>query len=106
LVAERIAYWQKDRRDLAEFEWSMFPRGNISSGWDYISQDRLSAVLADTPKRIKDYYLLPGLISIWQTLYTEAQALPAADLWIWSFYPDSQYWKNGLAKLRAIPAVS
>jgi hypothetical protein len=89
-VAKRIGHWQNDRRDLAEFEWSMFPRRNISSGWDYVSQDKLSAVLADTQKRTKAYYLLPGLLSIWQTLYTEAQALPAADSWIWSFYPDSQ----------------
>jgi hypothetical protein len=93
-VAERVDYWIEDRRDVAEFEWSLFPRRNVSSGWAYVHEDRLSALLADTQKRVKEFYLLPGRISVWQTLYTEA--LPAADSWIWSFFPDSQYWKNAL----------
>ncbi len=46
-------------------------------------------------KRIKEWYLLPGILWRYHTLYNE---MPPPDSWIWRHYPDGDIWKETIEK--------
>ena len=76
-------YWGNKGRTTSEFEWSMAPRVADSS----------SLIPTDKSLRMRDFSLLPGLLSKWYYLYNE---IPSGDSWVWSFYPDGKEWKQAI----------
>jgi hypothetical protein len=89
-----IESWQRDplmafREDAA---WSMFPRPNTTFRFDgtkrKVQQDK---VLSTKQLRRKEYFLLPGVLFRGLTLYN---ATPPLTSWMWSYYPDGEYWRE------------
>jgi hypothetical protein len=44
--------------------------------------------------RMREFYFLAGYLLKWYVLYQE---LPAKDHWAWTWFPDSEKWKEGIS---------
>lgn len=96
-----------------ELQWSMSPRhammGDPSADEDYwiaLSREKelKLPILKDEVARRKEYFLLPGYLHKWISLY---QQVPSQDSWVWQWFPDGEYWKqvtrkHGIGVLRQV----
>jgi hypothetical protein len=80
-----IKYWQRRNRPVTHFNFFMVPRhpANIHNK-RMRTQEKI---------RMREYFLLPGNIFKWLTLYRN---VPPPTLWVWSGFPDGEEWKNFL----------
>ena len=88
-------FWdRKRRRDRRPEDWQfdVFPRHSPTAAWSHgglsISNQ---LVMDDESKRKREYFLLPGQLMRWYELYGE---FPPSSSWVWSWYPDGQFWKE------------
>jgi hypothetical protein len=91
-------YWLKGDRDFAEFEFALAPRHDVHADWDwygYASKRGRDIMSSDLEARMRDYFLLRGLIFRWWLFY---QSLPEDTSWVWKWYPDGDIWREGVAK--------
>jgi len=56
--------------------------------------------LATDSLRLHDYFLLPGQLLKWMTLYRGQ--IPPAESWIWQWFPDAPYWQARFAQQLAV----
>lgn len=95
----QIEYWQGiDPKDAKPEAWhfDVFPRHPITADWSHANTGVLIAnILNNEGARLREYFLLPGLLVKWYELYGQA---PPASSWIWTWYPDGQFWKRQVAK--------
>jgi cytoskeletal protein RodZ len=89
LSARHISYWQRKDRSNYAMEYALAPREPIESNV------RDFPVPLSESVRMREYSLLPGLIFKWYALYNQ---VPAADSWIWSFFPDGVAWREAVEK--------
>jgi len=78
----------------SDFVWSMAPRQPIGLDYDYwqaLRYPSFHAVLKDKERRMKEYFLLPGMLHKWINLYNETPPLTS---WVWSWYPDGVEWRE------------
>jgi hypothetical protein len=82
-----IQYWQRRNRPLTEFNFSMVPRhpANIHN----------KRIRTQENIRMREYFLLPGNIFKWLTLY---HTVPPPASWVWSWFPDGEEWKTSFEK--------
>jgi hypothetical protein len=65
--------------------------------WDYFRYGKRGSQVLTTPSlRYRDYFLLPGQLLKWYTLY---QVAPPADSWIWMWFPDADLWRRKINDL-------
>jgi hypothetical protein len=76
-----------------ELEWAAGPRNRGICGG--INDNLQDAVKNNPDLRRREVLLLPGLIVKWYTLYGK---LPDRSSWVWTFFPDGQYWFEGARK--------
>ena len=63
----------------------------LESKWILSDIERTRTILQDKSSRVRDAYLLPGLLWKWQSFY---QQYPPMDSWIWDYFPDGQEWRQ------------
>jgi hypothetical protein len=86
-----LMYWLEDDHDTdKEFEFAMAPR-QPDAPFD-LDESMEKKMLSDTDMRMKEYYLLPGKIFKWYTLYNE---IPSQTSWVWKWFPDGETWREG-----------
>lgn len=89
------AVWdQTRRRERKEEDWhfGVFPRHPPTAAWSHGYSNKLvDHVMDDESKRKREYFLLPGQLMRWYELYGE---FPPSSSWVWSWYPDGQFWKE------------
>lgn len=75
-----------------EQKFSTAPHFPLDSDW-YTRPDTLSDLLTpeSTNQRRKEYFLLPGLLLKYYTLYRK---YPDSESWVWKWYPDGAFWRN------------
>jgi hypothetical protein len=92
--------WAATERDPAtEFEWDRAPRMSMvaprsdqyTSLRSHEYPRQMNYLVSDVHRsdRLKDYFLLPGLLFRWIKWY---QKLPRADSWVWKYYPEGDFW--------------
>jgi hypothetical protein len=69
---------------------SQFP---LQSKWFQAKVARMEKILKDESSRKREWYLLPGLLYKWYTLYQE---YPPQSSWIWEYFPDGREWYHGI----------
>jgi hypothetical protein len=97
---------------LEEFVWSMAPRSypeitnastsrtnNLNAPWLRLDPEQRDLVLSNETLREREFFLLPGLILKWQTLYNGTYPSPSS--WVWDFFPDGADWREKLDKYGA-----
>jgi hypothetical protein len=103
---------------LGEFVWSMAPRSyysenttstsssaasnnssNLDAPWLRLDLEQRDLVLSNKTLRMREFFLLPGLILKWHILYNDTYPPPSS--WVWDFYPDGAEWRERLAKYGA-----
>ncbi len=94
-----IEYWtgipRMDRK-ASSWQFDVFPRHPHTAAWSFGKADELiDTILNDESKRKRELFLLPGQLMRWYELYGE---FPPATSWVWSWYPDGQFWKQQVAK--------
>ena len=96
-----IQYWKGQRRNEAEFSLSLLSnRFNFSSPFrGGMHAARHQKLLEKTSVRYREYFLLPGLLLKWSSLYS---TIPPMSSWIWSFYPDGSTWREVLMQNESI----
>ena len=63
--------------------------------WDYFRYGKRGKTVLETPAlRLRDYFLLPGQLLKWVTLYGQA---PPPESWIWTWFPDGQVWEEKIS---------
>jgi hypothetical protein len=55
--------------------------------------DRITAVRKKSQTRIREFFLLPGHLLKWLSIYGEA---PSTDSWVWDHFPDGEFWKDAV----------
>ena len=95
----KIEYWLGvDPQNVKPEDWHLayFPRHPITADWSHSNAAKLPKILNDESARLREYFLLPGLLTKWYELYGEA---PPQSSWVWSWYPDGQFWWRHVSKL-------
>jgi hypothetical protein len=106
---------------LDEFVWSMAPRSysentstskstagnnnnnNLDAPWLRLDPQQRDLVLSNETLRMREFFLLPGLILKYHILYNGTY--PSNSSWVWNFYPDGAEWRERLAKYGTAAAV-
>jgi hypothetical protein len=102
LTSRHLSYFQRKDRPLnSKLEFSVAPR----QGTTIDAHIRAVPVPVNETVRMREYSLLPGLLFKWYALYNQ---VPAADSWIWSFFPDGHVWREAAKKYgnRAVQVVT
>jgi hypothetical protein len=63
----------------------------LDSKWILSDLTRTKTILQDKSSRMRDAYLLAGLLWKWQSFY---QQYPAENSWIWKYFPDGDEWRQ------------
>lgn len=96
-------YWLEQDRDFAkEFSLAMAPRHNISANWLWWSYTSKNATLADPVARLRDYFLLRGILYRSLAFYNK---IPERNSWVWKWFPDADMWGMAIDKFGG-PAVA
>lgn len=93
----QIEYWerlQRDDRKPEDWQFHVFPRHPHTADWSYGRADKLMEIMKHESQRKREYFLLPGQLLRWYELYRE---FPPDSSWVWSWYPDGQFWKHQVA---------
>jgi hypothetical protein len=85
-------YWVKDQ-PRSDWKWSTAPRHSVEAPWYRVQTGKRDAILADPSRRMREYFLLAGMLFKWLHLY---QQTPPADSWIWRWFPDGAEWRQGV----------
>ena len=66
--------------------------------WDYFRYGKRGHTVLNTPAlRLRDWFLLPGQLFKFATLYDGA--VPDADSWMWTWFPDAKVWQEKIRTL-------
>jgi len=98
-----LKYYQARWASLNELEWSMAPR---SRGTPFSSlQNETLQIEKDVSLRLREYFLLPGNLVKWFTLYGK---VPPTESWAWTWFPDGEFWKEAISQhgIDAVDAVT
>lgn len=61
--------------------------------WDFFRYGKRGHVVLDTPAlRLRDWFLLPGQLFKFATLYDGA--VPPDHSWMWQWFPDAAVWRD------------
>jgi hypothetical protein len=90
-----LIVWMMKGRDHEPFQFSMGPRTPIHGPYFQLNTTIKKQVLRDEVIRKREFFLLPGNILKWYTLYNE---VPPPTSWVWKWYPDGAYWQDGISK--------
>lgn len=85
----------------SQFEWKRAPRTSGVVGG--IGDDYQAIVRNNTDLRRREILLLPGLLQRWRQLYLQ---IPRAKSWIWTFFPDAEFWQSAIDQHGEGEAVS
>lgn len=97
-------YWLEDDRNFSkEFYFNMAPRHDITAGWIWYAYTRNNATLTDPVLRMRDYFLLRGMIYRWLAFYG---TIPDAGSWVWEWFPDGKVWRLGVKNYGVLVAVN
>jgi hypothetical protein len=100
----RKDYWLEGDRDFSvEFVFDVAPRHNISAPWIWYTYTANNASLEAKNLRMRDYFLLRGMIYRWLAFYDD---VPGADSWVWEWFPDGQIWLNAVAQYGGPVAIN
>lgn len=95
----RHEFWEDTRRkDRKPEDWKFdtFPRHPIIANWSHAQSNiLLQDIMMHDALRKFEYSLLPGQLLKWYELYGK---FPPESSWVWSWYPDGQFWKEEVAK--------
>ena len=69
--------------------WSMMPQDKFPANLN--KQHKHYGKIVSGHKHRTEWFLLPGLL--WRS-YFIYDTIPPADSWVWSYYPDSEIWKE------------
>jgi len=86
-------YWRLYNRSMDDMVWGMGPRHEMTGPWLMLDKERKKRVMNDKSLRFRDYFLLPGNLIKWHSLYGEA---PPSDSWVWSWFPDGPMWRRAV----------
>lgn len=79
----------------SDWQLSLAPRHDIWAPWYRIQTGKREAVMANPSKRIRDYFLLAGVLFKSIQLYN---ATPPLNSWIYKWFPDGEIWQHGVQK--------
>ena len=97
-------YWlEKDRNYAREFKWDMAPRHSITADWLWWSYTSQNETLTDPVARLRDYFLLRGMLYRSLAFY---HAVPAPQSWVWKWFPDADLWRMAVDTYGADLAVN
>ncbi|GAX15321.1 hypothetical protein FisN_8Lh394 [Fistulifera solaris] len=65
----------------------------LDSRWFQAKVTRMKKILEDESSRKREWFLLPGFLYKWYTLYQE---YPSQSSWIWEYFPDGREWYNSI----------
>ena len=89
-----LTHWYVDRRPTSEMIWDWAPRHALQDErWLMPYPDQRNQTLSDANQRMHDYFLLPGHLTRWFTLYGQG---PPSDSWVWSWFPDGDQWRQAV----------
>ena len=88
-------HWVQPSQSELDLEWSMAPRQDhdIWAPWYRIQQGKRESVLADPSRRMREYFLLAGMLFKSLRLYNET---PPENSWIYEWFPDGDVWRQGV----------
>jgi hypothetical protein len=88
-----LTYWFIEHNvSTIEMTWDVAPRHYFwNSSWFKMEQAQLNKQRSRLDQRLREYFLLPGHLYRWMTLYKE---LPPDDSWVWEWYPEGEIWKQ------------
>lgn len=98
-----INYWKNTPWQGAggNVSFALAPRIPITSkDWQNLKHDRMERILQKRHLRLREYFLLPGVLYRYAVLY---QQLPKDSSWIWQWFPDGKEWKTILASSKSQP---
>jgi hypothetical protein len=79
------------------FKWSLAPRVDIWAPWYRIQTGKRTAVMADQDLRLREYFLLGGLLFKWNRLYPSSPV--EEENWVYDWFPDGrQLWKKAVSR--------
>ena len=88
--------FKRTGRQPDNWELASFPRHPYTASWQWGDSDRMIAQVLNTESnRMREIFLLPGQMMRWCSLYGE---LPSNSSWVWSWYPDGQFWRQEAEK--------
>ncbi|KAL7558017.1 hypothetical protein ACA910_005498 [Epithemia clementina (nom. ined.)] len=95
--------WRKHFYQTMNFSWSMAPKRSLFHkpwpGYLLWVDIKLLAHVVDTPElRRNEYTFLAGSLFRWIGLYNQTPPYPSS--WVWSFFPDPQYWHDQIPRIR------
>ena len=80
--------------DTSGFKFSLAPRSSIYVDWFQREDDYFRRRVARKKSlRLRERFLLGGLLQSWHFLYNET---PAESSWIWDWYPDGEEWRQAV----------
>jgi hypothetical protein len=94
-----IHYWYTKDRNQTDLNFAMAPRRPLRAPlklWPVMTDmKKVKLKVLNSPElRSKEYFLLPGYVFKWYTLYHE---FPPASSWVWSWFPDGELWRDRIA---------
>ena len=88
--------WIHGAMNSSSFAFSLAPRAPIHADWYARSNAHYREhVATNKTARMREKFLLSGLIASWLYMYNET---PAASSWIWRWYPDGDEWRQSVDK--------
>lgn len=100
-VTANMSEWlhpdEGDHLSPADFSLGHSPTYSIEfTHWDYFRYGKRGSTVLNSPAlRLRDYFLLPGQLLKWQSLY---QQLPPPNSWIWTWFPDADVWREKIRR--------
>lgn len=89
-----VEYWKRVPWDVAAnySSFGLAPRFPITHpDWQNLKHERLAKVLKDPNARLREHYLLAGVLYRHSEIYEQ---LPHPSSWIWEWFPDGEDWKD------------
>ena len=100
-----IKLWFHDFINSSSFKFSLAPRAPIDADWFKRRNGYLRRhVLPFERVRLRERFLLSGLLTSWYFLYNET---PPDSSWVWTWYPDGAQWRDSVEEYgeRAVSRV-
>jgi hypothetical protein len=92
--SNNILDWYHGKMNSSDFEFAMAPRHPAEVNWWQRRNTRYRIeVLPNEAHRMRERFLLPGLLVKWFKLYNET---PPDSSWLWDWYPDGDVWRQGV----------
>lgn len=90
MAAAPLRDWLKEDKDMHDLSWALAPRHEGPPA-DPPSAQVMALFATNTTARREELFYLAGRLRLWYSLY---HSLPPADSWVWSWFPDGDYWRS------------